>query len=169
MASVIQRMDASSRILPTEYDPEDESKAIDELDLRFLDIAADTLRKFPEVQRSDLYAAILGTTKIYSSNNIDRTLQKSKHSNLLYAIAILVLSVTIAILIVQPFIAYVLGIRCFVPNNYLVWEATRPVSDCSYCRNVRRPLILPNMTRDEFLVCGFNNSFISIVDKMVFS
>lgn len=67
-------------------------------------------------------------------------------------LAILIGSVALAVTIGQPLAAYLLGIRCFVPNNYLVWEATRPVTDCSYCRNVRRPLILPNMTRDEFAV-----------------
>lgn len=48
---------------------------------------------------------------------------------------------------------YVLGTRCFLPNNYLIWEATRPISDCSYCKGVNRPLILKNMTQDEFQVC----------------
>lgn len=67
-------------------------------------------------------------------------------------LAILIGSVALAVAIGQPLAAYLLGIRCFVPNNYLIWEATRPVTDCSYCRNVRRPLILPNMTRDEFAV-----------------
>lgn len=47
---------------------------------------------------------------------------------------------------------YMLGIRCILPNNYLIWEATRPISDCSYCRGVNRPLILNNMTQDEFQV-----------------
>lgn len=44
------------------------------------------------------------------------------------------------------------GIRCFVPNNYFVWEATRPISNCRFCEGIRRPLILPNMTQNEFLV-----------------
>lgn len=49
---------------------------------------------------------------------------------------------------------HILGIRCFVPNNYLVWEATRPKSDCSFCRGYDRPIILPNMTREDFAVSG---------------
>lgn len=61
----------------------------------------------------------------------------------------------ICLLIGSPFaclVEYVLGIRCFLPNNYLIWEATRPISDCSYCRGVNRPLILNNMTQEEFQV-----------------
>lgn len=46
----------------------------------------------------------------------------------------------------------VLGVRCFIPNNYLIWEATRPISDCSFCIGVQRPLILMNTSREEFSV-----------------
>lgn len=46
----------------------------------------------------------------------------------------------------------ILGVRCIVPNNYLIWEATRPESDCQFCSGVNRPLILENLTRDEFYV-----------------
>lgn len=64
--------------------------------------------------------------------------------------------VTIICLLITSPIAYlaeyVLGIRCFLPNNYLIWEATRPISDCSYCKGVNRPIILKNMTQEEFQV-----------------
>lgn len=66
--------------------------------------------------------------------------------------ALVVLSILIAIIVVNPLINFLLGIRCFVPNNYLIWEATRPISDCQYCHNIHKPLILPNITRQEFLV-----------------
>lgn len=50
-------------------------------------------------------------------------------------------------------IEYLLSIRCFVPNNYLIYEATRPISDCKFCSNVKSPLILPNISRPtEFMV-----------------
>lgn len=52
-------------------------------------------------------------------------------------------------------ISYILGIRCFLPNNYLVWEATRPISDCSFCEGVTKPIILYNATKDEFKVRYF--------------
>lgn len=49
------------------------------------------------------------------------------------------------------FLNIIYGIRCVVPNNYFIWEATRPISDCSFCSNVTGPIILlPNVTRKEF-------------------
>lgn len=137
---------------------EDDAPDEDDVSTRFEAIAAETLRICPALQRSDLYTALLATaTTTRMPSPIIRTNDlllpnSSKHPNILYAIAILVVSVTLAILVIQPFVAYVLGIRCFIPNNYLVWEATRPISDCAYCRDVKRPLILPNMTREQFLV-----------------
>lgn len=47
-------------------------------------------------------------------------------------------------------IVYIQGVRCVVPNNYFVWEATRPISDCRFCHNVSAPIILPNITKEEF-------------------
>lgn len=49
-----------------------------------------------------------------------------------------------------------LGIRCFIPNNYFVWEATRPIADCNICRGVNEVLVLPNITRDEFLTYAYS-------------
>lgn len=85
------------------------------------------------------------STRIASSHHHD-------YWYLTVTLAVLLGSVALALAIGQPLAAYFFGIRCFVPNNYLVWEATRPVTDCAYCRHVRRPLILPNMTREEFAV-----------------
>ncbi|CAL7939557.1 unnamed protein product [Xylocopa violacea] len=42
------------------------------------------------------------------------------------------------------------GTRCLIPNNYFIWEFTRPISNCDYCRGVTSALILPNLTREEF-------------------
>lgn len=47
-------------------------------------------------------------------------------------------------------IKHLRGARCLVPNNYLLWEFTRPISDCDFCAGVEAPLILPNISRDEF-------------------
>lgn len=49
-----------------------------------------------------------------------------------------------------------LGIRCFVPNNYFVWEATRPVTDCNICKGVNEVLVLPNITREEFFQYAYS-------------
>lgn len=48
------------------------------------------------------------------------------------------------------------GIRCLVPNNFVVYEATRPVEDCSYCINVTEATILPNLTREEFALYAYS-------------
>lgn len=45
-----------------------------------------------------------------------------------------------------------MGIRCILPNNYLIWEATRPISDCKFCIDIHRPIILSNITKHEFMV-----------------
>lgn len=79
--------------------------------------------------------------------------------NIYLSIALIALSILFAIIVGNPSINFILGIRCFIPNNYLIWEATRPISDCRYCHNVNKPLILPNMTRQEFLVLYFSLFF----------
>lgn len=56
-------------------------------------------------------------------------------------------------------IEYFLSVRCFVPNNYIVWEATRPISNCQFCAGVDQPYILPNISRIEFLVNKLNSVF----------
>lgn len=47
--------------------------------------------------------------------------------------------------------------RCLLPNNYLVWEFTRSISNCDYCRDVEAPLILPNLTREEFRTYSYSS------------
>lgn len=46
----------------------------------------------------------------------------------------------------------VISARCLLPSNYLVWEATRPIADCRYCENVTKPIILRNVSREQFSV-----------------
>lgn len=62
------------------------------------------------------------------------------------------LIVILCLIIGSPISEYILGTRCFVPNNYLIWEATRPISDCRFCEGIQQPIILGNMTQEEFLV-----------------
>lgn len=70
-----------------------------------------------------------------------------------------ILSIGILTPIIGASLNYFLGIRCLVPNNYLIWEATRPVSDCNFCRGVVKPIILPNLTKEEFMVNIFDFLF----------
>ncbi|KAF5287863.1 hypothetical protein FQA39_LY15639 [Lamprigera yunnana] len=62
----------------------------------------------------------------------------------------------------QVVFKYFLGIRCVIPNNYFVWEATRPISDCQFCTNVTEPITLLNLTRDEFSKYAFSSKPIVI-------
>lgn len=104
------------------------------------------------VTRADLYMAYKRSVKSDRMNHqTPLSSQHQNHSHYL-VIILIILSILFAIFIIQPSLSFVLGMRCFVPNNYLIWEATRPISDCSYCKNIDRPLILPNLTRTEFLV-----------------
>lgn len=57
---------------------------------------------------------------------------------------------------------YTLSTRCFVGNNYLVWEATRPISDCNHCRGLKGPIILPNMTKEDFKPYAYSSKPIII-------
>ncbi|XP_077281711.1 uncharacterized protein LOC143908174 [Temnothorax americanus] len=49
------------------------------------------------------------------------------------------------------------GTRCLLPNNYLVWEFTRPLTNCDYCRDIEAPLILPNLTKEEFRTYSYSS------------
>ncbi|XP_055378423.1 uncharacterized protein LOC129610094 [Condylostylus longicornis] len=64
--------------------------------------------------------------------------------------------------VVYEVVHFLLGVRCFVPNNYLVWEATRPISDCRFCSQVKGPLILQNLTREEFSPFAYSSQPIII-------
>lgn len=75
-----------------------------------------------------------------------------RRSSLFVGLVIVIVSIFCGLPWAQHAIASVMGIRCFVPNNYMIWEATRPITDCDYCRSVSRPVILINATKQEFLV-----------------
>lgn len=118
----------------------------------------DRNRALLEPALSDLHKAVYSTnhritkTDLYEAykNHLTFNLNPS-YNNLILSLLIL-LFVFLATPIVYDIFIYLLGIRCVIPNNYLVWEATRPISDCTYCKGINGPLILPNMTREEFKV-----------------
>lgn len=56
--------------------------------------------------------------------------------------------------------------RCLLPNNYLVWEFTRSISNCDYCRDVEAPLILPNLTREEFRPYAYSSRPMIVKDAI---
>lgn len=57
---------------------------------------------------------------------------------------------------------YAFGIRCIFPNNYFIWEATRPIVDCNFCANVTEPIILSNLTKEEFKPFAYSSKPIVI-------
>lgn len=56
-----------------------------------------------------------------------------------------------------------LGVHCVVPNNFLVWEATRPIANCSICQGVRGVVELENVSRVDFARDGHAYSYRPIV------
>lgn len=47
-------------------------------------------------------------------------------------------------------IEYILSTRCFIGMGYLSWEITRPISNCRHCSGLLAPIVLENVTREEF-------------------
>lgn len=64
----------------------------------------------------------------------------------------IILIICVGTPLIHTLFEHILGLRCFVPNNYLIWEATRPKSDCTFCMGYDGPIILSNLTREEFAV-----------------
>ncbi|RZF39595.1 hypothetical protein LSTR_LSTR001116 [Laodelphax striatellus] len=70
--------------------------------------------------------------------------------SLMIIVIIFLMCFVIRLPILDGMMKNALGIKCVVPNNYFVWEATRPIADCNMCKGVNGVLILPNITREEF-------------------
>lgn len=68
------------------------------------------------------------------------------------AVAVFVVAVAVRFFDVFEDVA---AARCLLPNNYLIWEATRPISDCAFCEGVSGPIILRNITKKQFEVFIF--------------
>lgn len=62
---------------------------------------------------------------------------------------------------------HALGVRCIIPNNYFVWEATRPISDCQFCTNVTEPILLYNATKEQFSKFAFSSKPIVIKSALL--
>ncbi|KAJ9588473.1 hypothetical protein L9F63_018129 [Diploptera punctata] len=86
-------------------------------------------------------------------DNAVKERQKSvRYSGVIVAITIVgVVLISILLKIVfDSLMKTTLGTRCLLPNNYFIWEATRPVTDCNMCKDVKNILIFENITREEF-------------------
>ncbi|XP_073812538.1 uncharacterized protein [Musca autumnalis] len=82
--------------------------------------------------------------------------QNSNRVNMWYTFGIMA-SVMLLTPLFYNLLTFLIGVKCFLPNNHLVWEATRPISDCGFCRGVEGPLILKNMTREEFAPYAYSS------------
>lgn len=101
---------------------QEENRWTDELAER-LNILHNATMRTGRVTNADLYEAYRVSLEAERPNRI----------HMFYAFG-LVLFVMVATPILCEVFQFLLGVRCFVPNNYLVWEATRPISDCRFCR-----------------------------------
>lgn len=80
---------------------------------------------------------------------------KPKRKRMVFFIFIIVF--VLLVIYKSNFLNLIFGIRCVVPNNYFVWEATRPISDCNFCSNITEPIVLPNITRKQFEVYTYSS------------
>lgn len=89
----------------------------------------------------------------------NRQIRPTRSTNQFVIIAsVATLCIALAGIHLNGLIERITGVRCIMPNNYLIWEATRPESDCQFCSGIARPLILQNISRDDF--------YVSIANKM---
>lgn len=73
-----------------------------------------------------------------------------------------VIATVLCVLYEYNFVEYAQGVRCVIPNNYFIWEATRPISDCQFCLNVSEAIVLGNVTREEFAPYAYSSKPIVI-------
>jgi hypothetical protein len=65
-------------------------------------------------------------------------------------------------------IEFCMSIRCFFPNNFIIYEATRPVSDCNYCRDLKQPIILTNLSQEYLEYYAYSSQPV-IIKKAIIS
>lgn len=73
-----------------------------------------------------------------------------------------VITTVLCVLYQCHFLEYAQGVRCIIPNNYFIWEATRPISNCQFCLNISEAIILENVTREEFTPYAYSSKPIVI-------
>ncbi|KAK9881510.1 hypothetical protein WA026_016390 [Henosepilachna vigintioctopunctata] len=116
----------------------------------------------------------LELNKIYLNSGIPlETLERvvKKKSTTIYWFSLVISAAILLISILYEYdilnsvryiLIYAKGVRCIVPNNYFVWEATRQISNCSFCINVSSPIILHNASKEEFLPYAYSSKPIVI-------
>ncbi|CAD7006062.1 uncharacterized protein LOC101448387 [Ceratitis capitata] len=107
-------------------------------------------------------------TGLVTTSDLQEAYRKSREAdlnpnkiNLWYVLGILTFIMVLTPLFYEV-ITFLLGVRCFLPNNYIVSEATRPISDCGFCKDVSGPKILQNLTREKFAPYAYSSQPIII-------
>ena len=115
---------------------------------RFLRLNEEYLKKGVSPEDLKLACEAVMSHKKNGSKSVFRYLHSKKLA------VIILLPLLYSIVVEQAGIDFVIkytqGTRCLIPNNYLIWEFTRPVSNCNFCRGVNSALVLGNVTREEF-------------------
>lgn len=106
-----------------------------------------------EAIKTGLDSSLIGDYTYISNYNYEIYTRKRSNRKLIIGIVFFFIFTVVCSFIINSF----LGARCFIPSNYLVWEVTRPLSDCNYCRNVTKPIILRNITRDKFEMYAYSS------------
>jgi hypothetical protein len=82
---------------------------------------------------------------------IQESQKNARHSGLIVGVTLVgIVLVSILLNVLFDSVMSTLGTRCLLPNNYFIWEATRPATDCSMCKDVKTVLVFGNISRDEF-------------------
>lgn len=101
-----------------------------------LRLGEEFLGKLDRLHDGALQTGVVNTADLQEAYRKSRDMEHQPNRvNLWYAVGIIAF-IMVATPIFYETITFLLGVRCFLPNNYLVWEATRPISDCGFCRYV---------------------------------
>lgn len=120
------------------------------LDREFID-------KLDHLHDGALRTGLVSKEDLQEAYRKSRDIQRdSNRVNMWYTFGIMAFVMLLTPLVYNILI-FLLGVKCFLPNNHLVWEATRPISDCGFCRGVEGPLVLKNMTSEEFAQYAYSS------------
>lgn len=104
------------------------------------------------VSERELYEALAQHSLCHHDDAVEEQSPDDTCRQMLIFSCIVILCLAVGASMARSLVEHVMGVRCFMPNNYLIWEATRPISDCTFCSGVTKPRILSNVMREEFMV-----------------